>query len=69
MITQSKLNQIYNESKQMRFKYLQLANRVEGMCEEIGRLRQFIIDIYNEIPAEQDELHTKIIKEVESWNE
>ncbi len=68
MITQNKLQQIYDESKHMRFAYLKLANRVEGMCEEIQRLRQFIVDLYNKVPAEQDETHAMLVAEIESWN-
>ena len=68
MISQSKLQQIYYESKQMRFAYLQLASRVEGMCEEIGRLREFIVEIYDGLP-EEGGFREKLVKEVESWNE
>lgn len=69
MISQSKLQQIYNESKHMRLAYLQLANRVEGLCEEVARMREFIVEIYNEQPEEKESsLRTKLEQEVGQWN-
>lgn len=54
MVSQNKLQQIYKQSQQMRYAYLTTANNVVVLCEEIQRLRKFILATAQGMPARED---------------